>query len=140
MNSSAEAVSAVTSPSSLFNVSDSKLDGNPYNLGLTESGSLNSLASPNDEMVPFGFGTSDLSEPSQWLQQLQMVSLGGNEITRGWLFDPTVQVELSNLLNNRSEGGGGFGPFDLYERTALLHHCTETDDETSWNQSLWANP
>ncbi|GMJ14020.1 OBF binding protein 4 [Hibiscus trionum] len=123
MNSSTEAASGVTS--------HSKLDGNPYNLGLTDS----SLAtSSNDETVPFGFGTSDLSEQAQW---------GGNEISRGLLLDQTVQVELSNLHNNRSEGGGGFGPFDWEgsgdERSALVHLCNETDDQTYWNQSQWAN-
>ncbi|KAL4297785.1 hypothetical protein GQ457_12G006280 [Hibiscus cannabinus] len=129
-NSSAGAASGVVaSRSSSLNVSDSKLYGNPYNSGMTtEIGSL------NDETVPFGF------EQAQWLQQLKMVSMGGNEIiTGGLLLDQTVQVELSGL-HNRSEGGGcgGFGPFDWEgsgdERTALVDLCNHTDDQTYWNQ------
>ncbi|TYH65391.1 hypothetical protein ES332_D06G052600v1 [Gossypium tomentosum] len=139
-SSTAEAAPAVTSHSSLINVSDSKFYESPNDLGFTEMESFTSLMTwSNNKTVPFGFGNL-FSEQGQW-QQLQqqpkMVSTGVEELTMG-LLDPTVEIELANL-DNRSKGGdcGGFGPLDWEgsgdQGTTLLD--LSNGDQTYWDQN-----
>ncbi|XVE54652.1 hypothetical protein DITRI_Ditri03aG0099300 [Diplodiscus trichospermus] len=154
----AEAVSAITSQSNLMNVNDSKVYGNPNNLGFepglleqgsdcgifSEIGSFTSLiTSSNNETLSFGFSTvlnGQGLELGQWQQQQKMMSMGGEEITGG-LLDQTLQVELPNL-HSRSEGGGcgGFGQLDWQGNGDQgLFDLPNTVDQTYWSQSQWSD-
>ncbi|XP_022775855.1 dof zinc finger protein DOF5.4-like [Durio zibethinus] len=154
----AEALSAVTSHSSLINVSDSKFYEYPNNLGFepglleqgsdggifSEIGSFTGLiSSSNNETLPFGFGTvlnGQGVEQVQWQQQQKMMSMRGEEITGG-LVDQTLEVELSNL-HSRSEGGGcgGYGPLDWQgSGDQGLFDLPNTVDQTYWSQCQWTD-
>ncbi|XVF08887.1 hypothetical protein REPUB_Repub07fG0042900 [Reevesia pubescens] len=156
----AEAVSAVTSHSNLVNLSESKVYGNPNNLGFepglleqgsdcvifSEIGNFTSLiTSSNSETLSFGFGTV-LNGQGQWQQQQQQqhqkmmnmgIGMGKEEITGG-LLDETMQVELSNL-HNRSENEG-FVPLDWQgSGDQGLFDLPNTVDQTYWSQSQWTD-
>ncbi|XP_039008140.1 dof zinc finger protein DOF5.4-like isoform X2 [Hibiscus syriacus] len=128
----AEAVSAITSHSTFY--------GNPNNLGFdpglleqgsdggifSEIGSLTSLITTpsNNETLSFDFGTV-LNRPGLWQHHQKKMSMGGEEITGGWL-DQTAQVEQSNF-DRRLEDG--FQPLD-WEGTGdqgLFDHSNAVD-------------